>query len=419
MKQVFKKTGIAFLLAVTMVTSIAMTSCQRLNSDTDKSNNLEDGTIIVSKLVMNDLYKTMPELAIDEPIDSYTDGSYNYFYFKLGEVARVPIAYTKGVFYQGIGKRTLNFEATSSIQNILSTTTEQCISKTVSSKITSGINGNMGVMNKASGTSANLGAYISNTLSNSSTHSTSEKITDTITETFTKREQDIFELDPKCPAGVYRYTVYANCEIYAVVVADIKNETFEYTFMPFVKNDSLIEGWVYSEDGYYETDETIYSELEKFSLDNVIEKIDLFGEIDKFINVRQGTFHTSKTETVDEDHLYTLFCDLKTVFNEELFEDFGYSKAIIKTAYKIKTPEGACQFKMRARAGDKELYISDFMRVDSSGKNWSTTFEVSLEDLMACDYMVRLEHICRGDGVFDILKNSFYIESLTIEIEME
>ena len=403
-------------LLILICIGLSSISCDDVNNPNGGSQNK---TIVVPKLVMNNLYKTMPEFTIKDPVDSYTDGKYNYFYFKLGEVARVPIAYTKSVFYQGIGKRTLNFESTNNIQSMLSATAEQCISTTVSSNVSTGVNSNLGVTDKVSGISASLGAYIQSTLSTSSTCSTSKKLTDSITETFTKREQDIFELDPSCPAGVYRYTIYANCEIYAIVIANLEEESFEYAFMPFVKDGSLVEGWVYSEDGYYETNETIYNELERFSLDNLLSGLDLYGNIDKFINVRQGTLSLKKSEIIGDDYYYTLFPNFASVLNEEMLEQFGYSKAEIKVVYKVKTPEGACQTHMRICIGNKELCRSDFVRVDTSGKTCTIKCEVSLEDLKAADYKIRLEFECRSDGILDILKNSFYIESGTVTIEMK
>ena len=297
----------SLLILICLVFSLV--SCNGLLEDPGNGKEQENQSIVVSKMTITDIYKTMPEFKVDKPIDSYTDGKYNYFYFKLGEVSRVPIAYTKGVFYQGIGKRTLNFETTSNIQSMLSTTAEQCISNTVSSNVSTGVNSNLGVEDKVSGISASMGAYIQNSLSTSSIYSVSQKLTDTVTETFTKREQDIFELDPSCPAGVYRYTIYANCEIYAVVIANLEQQTFEYSFMPFVKEGTLIEGWIYSEDGYYETNETIYDQIEKFNLDDMLSGIDLYGSLSKFVNVREGTISLKKSDTLDQDHVLKLFCN--------------------------------------------------------------------------------------------------------------
>lgn len=404
---------ISLLILICMVFSL--TAC---NINTGGDNNANK-PIIVPKLVMNNLYKTMPEFTVNEPIDSYTDGTYNYFYFKLGEVGRVPVAYTKSVFYQGIGKRTLNFETTNNIQNMLSATAEQCISNTVSSSVSTGVNSSLGATDEAAGLSASLSAYIQSTLSSSSTYSASKKLTNSISETFTRREQDIFELDPSSPAGVYRYTIYANCEIYAIVIANLETMTFEYTYLPFVKEGTLVEGWAYSEDGYFETSETIYSDLQKFSLDNVLSGIDLYGHIDKYINVRQGTFNISKSAIIADDQYYTLRPNFASILNEELLEKFGYTKAKINMVCKIKTPEGACQTHMRICVGDKELCRNDFTRVDTSGKTFTLKCEVSLEELKAADYTLRIEFECRSDGILDILKNSFYIENGTITIEMQ
>ncbi|MBQ8415025.1 MAG: hypothetical protein IJX58_07255 [Clostridia bacterium] len=394
------------------------------SGNNDMSTTPEKKPITVYKRVMTNLYKTMSEFKVDEPIESYTDGEYNYFYFKLGEVSRVPIAFGKTVLYEGIGNRTLTFKTTSTTQNVLSSTTEHCISTTVSTKLSAGIKGNLGMMDSATGLSASLATYLDSTTSTSLSYSMSKKFTDTISETFTRLEEDVFELDPSCPAGVYRYTVYANVEIYAIVVADIADETFQYTFVPLVKesdsNSAMIEGWIYSEDGYYETNETIYDQMEKLSLDDLISDIDLYGKVEKYINVRRGTLNITKTSTVDEDNqvliLTGYFCN---VLNEELLEDFGYTKAVITVNYTVKSPSGACQSKIGVFTGNTLHCKSDWLYVSESGQNYKIQCEIPLNVLKEANYEIILKFDCRSDGILDILKNSYYVESGTLNIEMK
>ena len=293
------------------------------SSNDDSNNTQQPDRIIVQQYKIKDIYKTYPQFKSDTPIDSFTDGESNYFFFKIGEIARVPIAYSSTVFYQGIGTRVLKFSSTESIETTISNAVENCLSATVTAGVE--IDVGLGAGEENDGNAFIAGALLQSELSASLSASTSRTLAQSVSNTFSKCSEDIFELDPSCPEGCYRYTIYANCEIYLSIEADLETQTFDYTYLCFVKNDTKIEGWIYSEDGYYETPETIYQEMEKLSVTKeILESIDLYGKLDTFKKFKGTTRYFSSKAPLEEDYYYYYWinvnqCDLDIDLVEKKF----------------------------------------------------------------------------------------------------
>ena len=376
----------------------------------------ESNPIIVQKYSIQDVYKTMPQLHQDTPIESFTDYEKNYFFFKLGEISRVPIAYSSSVFYQGLGTRILKFSTVESVENIISSAVEDCFSTTISAGINAGIGIGTGVENDGN---ANLaGALLQAELSASLSASTSTTLTKTISDTFSKCKEDVFELDPSCPEGFYRYTVYANCEIFVAIEADPKTKTFEYTYLCFVKNDTKIEGWIYSQNGYYETEETISQSMEKLSIsEEMLKNIDIYGEVNKVKCFKGTSIPFSANNILDEDYELYFSPDLKTTqLDFDFINKIGLTKAIIELSYDVYTPQGECQSRCLITINENTVYKGDWLHVSESKKTYTAKCEVSISQLAAADYNFKIAFRCLSDGPFDLLYNSYYIKNGTINI---
>ena len=411
---------VTLILVAVLLFSMCSCNINFMLPEESENGNQSKQPIKISKVVMTDVYKTFPERSSSNPVTSFTDGKYNYFYFKIGEIGRVPIAYSNVKFYQGIGTRTLEFETNESVEQTIASATEQCFSVAVSSKISTSIGTSSGVSNQTTGASVSYSALLENSIETTSSSSTSKTLTKSISDTFSKCERDTFELTPDCPAGYYRYTVYADCEIFMSIKADKDTSTFEYTILSYVKGNTKIEGWYYSQNGYFESEETYSESLKKLELtEEMLESIDLYGDLDKFVKIGEVTYSFDCNETIETDKQFSVWRELSDGFDIDLLNELGRDTAHIKLNCKLVSPSGDCQAKFRLLAGEEEIWIDDWVQVTPSGTQISEEITIGIDDLKNYGTELTFQFICRSDGWWDVLKNGYKIENGTITVNFE
>lgn len=394
------------------------------NNDTDDTSNKESGSTevsFISNVVMKNIYKTFPERKSNSSVTSFTDGQYNYFFFKVGEIGRVPIAYSNTKFYQGIGTRVLTFETTQSVEKNIESAIEQSYSVAISSKVGVSTELSAGVNNQTTGATISSSVLLETSFETTANASTSELLTKSISDTFSKLESDTFELKPDSPAGFYRYTIYADCDVYAAVKANKETSKFECTYLSFIKENSKIEGWFYSEDGYFESEDTYADSIEKLSLtEEMIRTVDLYGNLDKHVDIGKQNFTFSTgNETIDEDEQYSINWDMNEKFDFDLVRKIGYQNIKVKISFDLVSPSGDCQASFLLENGSHSLYYQDWTQVTPSAKSYSKEMTISMSDIDKYGSEFLMRFVCRSDGIFDIAKNEYAIKNGNVTIWFE
>lgn len=419
-----KKIGSLFFAILILTVSLAgcgmfpplETDFSNNTNDTDDTSNKESGSTeesFVSNVVMKNIYKTFPERKSNSSVTSFTDGQNNYFFFKVGEIGRVPIAYSNTKFYQGIGTRTLVFETSQSVEKTVESAIEQSYSVAISSKVGVSTELSAGINNQTTGATISSSALLETSFETTANASTSELLTKSISDTFSKLESDTFELKPDSPAGFYRYTIYADCDVYAAVKANKETSKFECTYLSFIKGNSKIEGWFYSEDGYFESEDTYADSIEKLSLtEEMINSVDLYGNLDKYVDIGKKNFTFSTgNKTIDTDYQYSINWDLNEKFDFDLIRKMGYESVKVRISFDLVSPNGDCQAKFLLENGSHSLYYQDWTQITPSAKSFSKEITINMSEIDQYGTGFLMRFICRSDGIFDLMKNEYSVKN--------
>ena len=284
------------------------------------------------------------------PVASYSDGIYNYFCFKIGEIQNAPIYYENANAHEGIVDMNFKWEESTSVENKISQASTNCISNTVSAQLKASVqtsaNGTVGA--KPLSASASISAGLEASLSNSTTSSTTSSTTKSISNIVTTKHTTSFVLDKDCPQGYYRYTICADCDVYAIVRAKIGSEEkyFNYSYVTLSKGN-FNEGIFYSPNSQFDSESEISLEFDTSLLD----EIDLFADYLPLIEPTEMAEYTNYNEwTITDDgqwglhnpdqteklNLYSLAPYMNSKYNivfeitvnmEELFD--GYQEILL------------------------------------------------------------------------------------------
>ncbi len=184
-----------------------------------------------------------------EPV---TDGEYNYFYFKLGETKNVPVYYEDAYYHDGRTVSTYTWSTasvtedtyTEAVENSVSNSTNASVKAEVNTSLSAGIKASYGKL------TGDLSVKVSTSLATSVgyTHTESDKTS------FTKKVSDKVQnsrtrevkIDKDSEVGYYRYVIYADFEVYAVLVCNIADKTVQYTYITVSKPESFVDMFRFS-----------------------------------------------------------------------------------------------------------------------------------------------------------------------------
>ena len=207
-------------------------------------------------ITSNDLnvkrYITHKDSQSNEVMYSFSDGRYNYFYVYLGYIEKVPVAYEPAEFWNGSVKPQLSYTITNYNEQQVSETLSTCITNSVEQQNQVSVNVSAGLQIYAVEVNAGVGLSFSNTSSSSKSTTKTTSSLNTWSETHTKTIS--YELDSNCPYGYYRYTLFATCDVYVVIVHDKHNNSTSYDYLTCARENTY----------HYAID---YSATETFSKD--------------------------------------------------------------------------------------------------------------------------------------------------------
>lgn len=326
------KRNIALILLILMLIS-TFTACDEFITDPSKSDTTtnEDTTAppesnppedssseqvetVSLASIQRDAYKVYPEKTT--LVNSKSNGVYNYFVYKLGEIDNVPFAYLDGEYLDGISSLTYNWETSQSGTNTHSFSEESMLSMTVTaeteSKLTSSIGSSIGA--SFGGASANINTELKSelTASNSveSSVTESEKAEKSVQTQWESKFQKTLMIPKGAPAGYYRYAVTYTCAVYVVLECNIEAKTYTYDYITLQKDNTCITGLLYSDRAELKCDD---SELLEFDT-SVLEGMDLFGELPEIpitinLDFSDAFTYISNSNVYKTGYDYTKFAD--------------------------------------------------------------------------------------------------------------
>ncbi|HCC36967.1 MAG TPA: hypothetical protein DEQ14_04785 [Treponema sp.] len=200
-----------------------------------------------------------------EFVNSYSYGNTDYYIYYIGNIEDNPISYEAADEYWGIpfsrsySNKSVTISTVSESERITTTQTKTNTQEVlVKAELDLGLIGKIG---KFLGLSAELSAGWSGTWTTSEQVST-ERITSSATTWAEEHEDEIsYTLSGDMPHGFYRYTLFAQCDVYAVLKHDEINDIWSYDFFTCPRENTYI-----NKIAYYETVEEFYHSTSNSSL---------------------------------------------------------------------------------------------------------------------------------------------------------
>ncbi len=201
-------------------------------------------------------YKTIPADIITQVGEAITDGTYNYFYFKIGETKNVPVFSDTATRHNGTTTTVYEWKTVSSTEDSYTNSTTDSIKN--STKHSMGVELKTTAESKVSakygydGFTASAGVSVTAGLNASISHEHTEEFKQTFSQTVSSCRESIksrkITIAQSAPVGYYRYTIYANFDVYAAVVSDIKNKTVRYEYISVPRENTFFDEFTYSEE---------------------------------------------------------------------------------------------------------------------------------------------------------------------------
>ena len=265
------------LLALLTLLFVSFMSGCNISDFTDLLENKGDGETTLS--IQDESYKVYQKDTTLVYSDT-SDEIYNHFVFKIGEVARVPIAYYTSEYHSGITDTQYTWTEITVSSSSLSETETELTENTVSSEIGTSIKSSIeaGVGASEMGMSAYLKSSIESELS--SKLGAESKITNSnenrleILEVQESRKEKKITIDKYSPKGHYWYAICTSCDIYVALVCDKISNTYEYCIITTSVGEKY-DAMLYSG----ERDRLTPNIEEKLNFDtSIFNEIELFGE---------------------------------------------------------------------------------------------------------------------------------------------
>lgn len=234
-----------------------------------------------------------------------TDGRYNYFYVKLGTVARTPVYYDTAYHHTGIADMPYEWIDVDVYERTVTDTIEESVSQTVSRELSLGVSSQLehSLGFEFSGLSLEAKQTASTNLELSLGHESTDTVTKSTATSVTHRMEKIkkrsYVIAQDCPVGTYRFTVYATAHLYAVLICDPETKSYTYTYYSIIDDRSLTEELSYTAGDTFQSDA-----VELLALDtSVLEGIDLYARNYPLLNA-ETTYENNTRKTVYDDGKY-------------------------------------------------------------------------------------------------------------------
>ena len=240
----------------------------------------EAGTVVALKrdMVEQMRYKAHPAEETDRVVASFTDGDYNYFYYYLGSVEKCPIVYETAAYYDGKTEQTLSYSITKASEEQI----EKSISDTVSESTSHGGKVSLGVkfeFGKLLKTTVSAGLEYNNNFTE--TNSTTSTVSSAAGWTESHTSTTSYTIGKDCEQGYYRYTLFATCDVYVVIVYDLNadrgRDSVYWDHLVCARENTYHYGIDFSEDAAFSSD----GNAEKLRFDErVLDTLDLDARLD-------------------------------------------------------------------------------------------------------------------------------------------
>ena len=284
---------LTIICCLTLVLGI-LVSCNSDEDDLQNNHMAEDPKHIVitnNSVVNTTRYMTTSSQNV-KPVKSYSDGTYNYLHFYLGNAENVPISYEIPYHYSGIDAE-FEHSMVEVSRNMISSTSETCIENTTSEKHSAHVNigGEFDAFNVIE---FNVQFGWKGEWTSSHSVSTTDTQT-TASEWVTEHSTTVrYSFDDSCQNGYYRYTLFGVCDIYAVIAYQLDTGTIYKDYVVCARPGSYYYGIDYSETSHFDADENINklvfdeSVLENLELNADLENYNPYQNPVRITMVRQG-----------------------------------------------------------------------------------------------------------------------------------
>ena len=365
-----KKTLLIFALLICLLFA---TSCGE-SSNSDQSNP-DVGEVTQDIKIEDESYKVYPQKT--KLIFSKTDGLYNYYVFKIGEVARVPLAYYASEYHAGLTDTQYTWSeiavSSTSISNSEAELEEYTISSEIGSTIKSGFESSIGVEDFGINASikASLESELSSKIGTESKITTSTENRLDIQKVQEGRREKTVTIEKSSPKGHYWYAICTSCDIYVALACNMSTKTFTYDFITTSVGEKY-DAMLYSG----ERDRLDPDITEKLNFDvSVFDGMNLFGEVDNAVNTVEINLEQYVDTTSD-------YCTISQDFSGE---GYSYSKSTgVLTLYGTENYKDIKKFKL----------VGNYGKLDSRKEIINTTLEnLSIEIISNHDITIELECI--------------------------
>ena len=355
------------------------------------------------------------------PYDSFTDGKYNYFYFKLGSVENVPIYYSNLWEFDGFGEQELSITNDDTVTTILEKTNQFCINNTVNQSSSNSLNISPSITVDDTTFSLISRGY-EDTSESAYSLTTSSSYTSAIQSSISNASTRTLKLTRSDPAGDYRFVIRGKFIIHAIVVADIYAKEYTVKYVPAVVEGSQKEGWLYGADGSFDLGSEAFASKQLVLNGNAVSGLNLYGKLDnaKFLRKKVHNWSDVNVTWTKGLAIGPYIGDLQ---NTDTIARINASKAIITLSYSTTTPSGTCEAHV-------DTYLSYNTRNDAtklgsfndkaSGtvRNYSRSYEVDVAKFLSSDGHLGIEFYAEANGFLDFSKNKCNFKNIVITVEL-
>ena len=372
-------------------------------------------------------YDVRPTEVSETPDDSFTDGICNYFYFKIGEIHEVPIYYSNIQDHSSVGTQTITVQSSTSVETMLQTTTDLCITQGIENTLDVSCSGSIGAcQDMIIGVAATAG--ISKSEKTSFTSSVGKSFTEAVSNSVENSTSNSLTLTAEDPVGCYRFVQLAIFDVYAILVCNPEDKTTYYDYCTSVRTDSIHEGWYYGATREEMAMPDKLDEAEKklsFPL-SLSEMKGLYEPLEERRLVRRRSFRSEKEYLIEywQGEALRLWGDISDLLNSEAISEYGCRNVKITVTYSVRTPKGEAISTMQLytqQNGERKTITSREVKINTSERSETVTYTLSIEELrLLCAFDTNLytRFLTSATGTFDLANNDCYVRNYKLTVEL-